>query len=115
MATPRFAVSPLARASRSSAGRRELDEIGPERLPAGVAQKDGAGLERAASRIALDEPLALERPDEARGRALRQARELRELADGRRLVLLDDVHEQLRCALDRLGSGLRDHEAVQFS
>ena len=87
----------------------ELDEIVPRGLPAGVAQQHGPGLDGPASRIALDEPLALERPDETRRRALRQTGELGELPHGRRFAFLDDVHEQLGAALDRLGSGVHGH------
>ena len=48
------------RASRSSASAGELDEIGRRRLPARVAEEHRPGADRAAARIALDEPLALE-------------------------------------------------------
>ena len=113
VATPRLAVSPLARASRSSASPRELDEIGTRRLPVRVAKEHRPRADRAARRIALHEPLALERTDEPRGRALRQPRQLGELADGRRVFLLDHVDEQLRGSVDRLGSGARRHGLVQ--
>ena len=109
VATPRLAVSPLDAREPLERLARELDEIGPRRLPVRVAKEHRPGADRAARRIALHEPLALERADEPRGRALRQPRQLGELADGRRVLLLDHVDEQLRGSVDRLGSGARRH------
>ena len=43
----------------------ELDEVGPGGLPASEAEQHRPRLDRPAGRIALDEPLALERADEA--------------------------------------------------
>ena len=82
-----------------------------------VTEEHRAGADRPAGGIALDEPLALECPNEPRGRALRQPRQLRELTDRRRFVFLDHVDEQLRGSVDRLGStsgsGARRH-VIQF-
>ena len=86
---------------------RERDEVAARRLPAGVGAENGARREHAAG-VAPDEPLPLERRDEARGGALRQATAIGELSHGRGLRGLDDVHEQLRRAVDRLGAGLGD-------
>jgi len=88
---------------------RELHEVEPGGLPARVTEEHRPGLERSAGRVALNEPLALERADEAGGRALRQTREMRELADRRCAVFFDDEHEQLRSALHRLCSRLTRH------
>src|SRR5581483_802533 len=104
------------------AGDREVDRLaggvgkaaeGPggelcerlRRVAARVAEEDGARSEPSALAEALDQAAALERADETRGRALREAGALGELADRRRLGGLDDAHEQLRCAVDRLGAG----------
>ena len=88
----------------------ELDEIGRRCLPASEAEQYRPR-PQTVRRVALDEPLALERADEAGGRALRKPGELSELADGRRVVLLDDQHEQLGATLDRPRSGRRRHES----
>ncbi|MFZ0340812.1 MAG: hypothetical protein WAL31_00560 [Gaiellaceae bacterium] len=93
-----------ARVGESPQARlRELGER-LRRVAARVAEEDGTGAEAAASAEPLYQSLTLEGADEARGRALGEAGALRELADRRRLGRFDDVDEQLRGALDRLGS-----------
>ena len=82
----------------------ELDE-GLRRVAGRVAEEDGPRAEPAAVAEALDKALPLQGGDEARGRALREAGALGELADRRRLGRLDDADEKLRRAVDRLGAG----------
>ncbi len=65
-------VSPLARARRSSASDGALDELGVAGLAAGVPLEHGSGEKLAPAAVAPDQPLPLERADDARGRALRQ-------------------------------------------
>ena len=88
----------------AEARRRELDER-RRGVAVRVAEEDRPGGQPAAVAEPLHEPLALERRDEPRGRALRQAGALGELADRGRLRGFDDAHEQLRRAVDRLGAG----------
>jgi hypothetical protein len=87
--------------------RRERDEVARGRLAAGIRAQHRARRQRPAHRVALDEALPLERRDEARGGALRQPAALGELADGGRLGGLDEMDEQLRRSVDRLGAGVR--------
>ena len=94
--------------------RGDGDELGVARLLPRVADEDATGYERPRTWGALHETVPLERADEARGRALRQSRARRELADGRRLRRLEDGDEELRRAVDRLrsrglGVGTRSH------
>ncbi len=63
----------------------------------------------------LDEPLALERADEPRGRRLRQAGTVGELGDGERLVALDDPDQQFRRPVDRLGSRFGRHPPILWN
>ena len=73
------------------------------------AQQNGPRVQPAALAEALDEALSLQCRDESGGRALRQPGARRKFADGRRLRGLDDADEQLRRAVDRLGTGLGRH------
>ena len=84
------------RASTETSRFAKRSRTGPGGQPAAVAEP-------------LHEALALERRDEPRGRALRQPGPGRELADRRRLRGLDDAHEELRRAVDRLGAGRFSH------
>src|SRR6185437_1590401 len=87
--TPRLIVSP----ERSARARN-----------AGAASSTSPALARA-----LDEPAALESPDEARGGALREAGVGGELPHAERTVRFDDAREQLGGTVDRLGARLGRH------
>src|SRR5262249_10946697 len=74
-------------------------------VAAHVAKEDRSRPEAATVAEALHEALPLQGADERGGGALRQGGAGRQLADRRRLGGLDDAHEQLRRAVDRLGAG----------
>ena len=83
---------------------RELEQRG--RGVAGrEAEQHGPRVQAAALAEALHEPLPLERAEQARRGALRQAGPGGELADRRWMDGFDDAAEQLRRAVDRLGAG----------
>ena len=92
---------------RAQRGRGELDETGA-RVAVGEAEEHGPRGDAAVAG-ALHEPAALERADEARRRALREAGVGGELADPERAVRLDDAREQLGGAVDRLRARLGRH------
>src|SRR5207248_5952906 len=105
-------IDGLAADGREGVERRlgELDERRRAVVPVRVALQHGPGAQAAAlAADALHETLALECADEPGRRALRQARAVRELSHGDRPSRLDDVYEQLRRAVDRLGAGLGCH------
>ena len=99
---------------------RELDEVGVVDAALREAQQRRARANGAAGRIALHEVVSLECGDDAGGRALGQIGEPRELAQGRRAVLVQHEHEQLRGALDGLGTArasclaLTQHVGLMF-
>src|SRR5262249_35480108 len=92
----------------AQARRGKLDERRGD-VAVRVAKKHRPGCQPAALAHTPDEPLALERRDEPRGRGLRETGARRELPDGRRLRGLDDADEQRRRAIDRLGAGCLWH------
>ena len=70
----------------------------------GVAQEHRAGAEAAAVAMLLDEAVALERREQARGGALREVRPLGQLGDRLGPLALQHADEQLRGAVHRLRS-----------
>ena len=129
----KWAVSSWARCStppgpgdgevdRLAGGVREPVQARPGQLDQALgavarreAEQHGAGTETPAVAEPLDEPLPLERADEARRRAPWQTRAFCELVHAERLRRLDDTHEQLRRTVDRLCAALGRHRPILWN
>ena len=79
-----------------------LDEQPRGEPAAGVAGDDRTGAERAPQPLLLDQPVALQRAEQARGGGLRQARIRGELAERARGLGREHEREELRAAIDHL-------------
>ena len=95
---------------RLAAGLRQRLEVRLRQLlqPAamGEAPQDRPGLEAATPAVLLDQALALERAQEAAGRALGQRGVAGQVGQGARLFGFDHQREQLRGAVDGLRPSL---------
>jgi hypothetical protein len=83
---------------------REFDEVAFEQPAFGHAQDRRTGAQTATLADLLDEASALERAEQARRRALGDARRGGDLGEGDGLGRFEDAQEQVSAAVDRRGT-----------
>ena len=98
-----FAVSPVALPSCSRNGAASVAQIADAGVVAGVLDEHRARAETAAA-ASLREPVSLQRPQEARGRRLRQPCLLHDAVERQSLLARHEPDEDPRSAVDRLGA-----------